>query len=50
MGSDAPGCTELWILDLESTRLLIAAERSASSLQKDLDDLRTIPDSIRIEP
>lgn len=49
MGSDAPGCTELWILAFESTRLLIAVERSAS-LQKDLDDLRTIPDSIRIEP
>ena len=41
---------EFWILDVEGTRLVIAAERSAGSPQKDLAELRAILDSIRIEP
>jgi hypothetical protein len=50
-GYTGPGYTEeFWILDVEGTRLMIAAERSAGSPQQDLDELRTILDSIRIEP
>lgn len=41
---------EFWILDVEGTRLMIAAERSAGSPQDDLAELRAILDSIRIEP
>jgi len=50
-GYTDPGYTEeFWILDVEGTRLMIAAERSAGSPKKDLDELRAILGSIRIEP
>jgi hypothetical protein len=50
-GYAAPGHTEeFWILDVEGTRLMIAAERSPGSPRKDLAELRAILDSIRIEP
>jgi len=41
---------EFWILDVEGTRLMIAAGRSADSPQQDLEELRAILDSIQIEP
>ncbi|HEX2280444.1 MAG TPA: hypothetical protein VHG52_01655 [Thermomicrobiales bacterium] len=41
---------EFWILDVEGTRLMIAAERSPGSPAADLAELRAILDSIRIEP
>ena len=50
-GYTAPGYTEeFWILDIEGTRLMIAAGRSAGSPQEDLAELSTVLDSIRIEP
>jgi hypothetical protein len=50
-GYSGQGFTEeLWILDVEGTRLVIAAERSAGSPGKDLAELSTILGSIRIEP
>lgn len=50
-GYTRPAFTEeFWILDVEGTRLMIAAERSADSPHEDLEDLRTILESIRIEP
>lgn len=50
-GYTGPGYTEeFWILDVEGTRLMIAAERSAGSPEDDLDELQAILDSIRIEP
>jgi hypothetical protein len=50
-GYTGPGYTEeFWILDVDGTRLMIAAERSAGSPQQDLEELITILDSIRIEP
>ena len=50
-GYTGPGYTEeFWILDVEGTRLMIAAERSPDSPPEDLDELRAILDSIRIEP
>ena len=46
-----PGHTEeFWILDVDGTRLMIAAERSPGSPPKDLDEQRAILDSIQIEP
>ncbi|MGZ5354104.1 MAG: hypothetical protein ACXWDS_04300 [Actinomycetota bacterium] len=49
-GYSGPGYTEeLWILDVEGTRLVIAAERSPGSPRKDLAELSAILDSIRIE-
>jgi hypothetical protein len=46
-----PGFTEeFWILDVDGTRLMIAAERSPSSPTEDVSELREILDSIRIEP
>jgi len=47
---DAGYTEEYWILNVEGTRLVIAAERSAGSPQKDLAELRAVLDSIRIEP
>jgi len=41
---------ELWILDVEGTRLVIAAERSPGSARKDIAEQRAILDSIRFEP
>jgi hypothetical protein len=41
---------ELWILDVEGTRLMIAAGRSAGSPPEALIEQRAILDSIRIEP
>ncbi len=41
---------EFWILDVEGTRLVIAAERSSGSPSRDLAELQAILDSIRIEP
>jgi hypothetical protein len=50
-GYTGPGFTEeFWILDVEGTRLMIAAERSPGSPPEDLDEQRAILDSIRIEP
>ncbi len=50
-GYTAPGYTEeFWILAVEGTRLMIAAERSAGSPQQDLAELGALLDSIRIEP
>jgi hypothetical protein len=37
------------ILDVEGTRLMIAAGRSAGSPEQDLEELLTILDSIQIE-
>jgi hypothetical protein len=50
-GYTGPGYREeFWILDVDGTRLMIAAERSPGSPSEDLDELRTILRSIRIEP
>lgn len=50
-GYTGPGYTEeFWILDVEGTRLMIAAERSLGSPSEDLEELRAILNSIRIEP
>lgn len=50
-GYTGPGYTEeFWILDVEGTRVMIAAERSADSPQQDLEELNTILESIRMEP
>jgi len=50
-GYTGPGYTEeFWILDVEGTRLMIAAERSAGSLEENVEELQAILDSIRIEP
>ncbi|HEX2032054.1 MAG TPA: hypothetical protein VHL78_11745 [Actinomycetota bacterium] len=50
-GYDGPGYSEeFWILDVEGTRLMIVAKRSAGSPPEDLADLETVLDSIRIEP
>jgi hypothetical protein len=48
--TDSGYTEEFWILNVEGTRLMIAAERSAGSPQDDLEELRAILDSIRIEP
>jgi hypothetical protein len=50
-GYTRPGYTEeFWILDIEGTRLMIAAERTPGSPAQDLAEQRGILDSIRIEP
>jgi hypothetical protein len=50
-GYTGPGFREeFWILDVEGTRLMIAAERSPGSPSEDLAELRAILDSIKIEP
>jgi hypothetical protein len=50
-GYTGPGYTEeFWILDVEGTRVMIAAERSAGSPEQNLEELNTILDSIRFEP
>jgi hypothetical protein len=50
-GYTGPGYTEeIWILDAEGTRLMIAAGRSPDSPAEDVEELRTILDSIQIEP
>lgn len=50
-GYTGPGYTEeFWILDVEGTRLMLAAGRSPGSPPADVEELRTILDSIRIEP
>ncbi len=50
-GYTGPGyAEEFWILDVEGSRLVIAAERSPVSPAKDIAEMRTILDSIRIEP
>jgi hypothetical protein len=50
-GYTGPGSREeFWILDVEGTRLMIAAGRSPGSPSKDLAERRAIRDSIRIEP
>jgi len=50
-GYTGPGYREeFWILDVDGTRLVIAAERSPGSPPEDLTELRAILDSIRIEP
>ena len=40
---------EFWILDVEGTRLMIASGRSPGSPAEDVEEMRTILDSIRIE-
>jgi hypothetical protein len=50
-GYTGPGYSEeFWILDVDGTRLMIAAETSADSPAKDIAERDTILDSIRIEP
>ena len=50
-GYTGPGYTEeFWILDVEGTRLMIAAGRSPGSPPEDLEEQRAILDSIQIEP
>jgi hypothetical protein len=50
-GYTRPGDTEeFWILDVEGTRLMIAAERTPDSPAYALAEQRAILDSIRIEP
>jgi hypothetical protein len=50
-GYTGPGYSEeFWILDVEGTRLMIAAERSAGSPSQDVAEQKAILDSIRIEP
>ena len=50
-GYNGPGHTEeFWILDVEGTRLVIAADRSPESPGEDLAEVQAILDSIRIEP
>jgi hypothetical protein len=50
-GYTGPGYREeFWILDVEGTRLMIVAHRSAGAPREDLPELRAILDSIRIEP
>ncbi len=50
-GYTGPGYREeLWILDVEGTRLMIQAGRSRGSPSEDLTERRAILDSIRIEP
>ena len=50
-GYTGPGYTEeFWILDIDGSRLMIAAERSPGSPPEDLGAQRAILDSIRIEP
>jgi hypothetical protein len=50
-GYTEPGYTEeFWILDVEGTRLMIAAERTPGSPPEYLAEQRAILDSIRIEP
>jgi hypothetical protein len=50
-GYTGPGYREeFWILDVEKTRLMIAAERSPGAPSRTLAELQAILDSIRIEP
>jgi hypothetical protein len=50
-GYTGPGYTEeFWILDVDGTRLMIAAEHSRGTPPGDLEELSRILDSIRIEP
>ena len=50
-GYEGPGYTEeFWILEVEGSRLVIAAARSPDSPSEDLAEQRAILDSIRIEP
>ncbi|HYG72958.1 MAG TPA: hypothetical protein VEC15_11845 [Actinomycetota bacterium] len=50
-GYTGPGYTEeFWILDVEGTRLMIAAGRSANAPAEALAELRDVLVSIRIEP
>jgi hypothetical protein len=50
-GYTGPGYREeFWILDVDGTRLMIAAGRSPRSSREDMAELRAILDSIRIEP
>jgi hypothetical protein len=50
-GYTGPGYREeFWILDVEGTRLVIAAERSPGLPSRDLAELRAILDSIQIDP
>jgi len=50
-GYTGPGyLEEFWLLDVDGTRVMIAAEQSAGAPVDDLEELRTILDSIRIEP
>jgi hypothetical protein len=50
-GYTGPGYTEeFWILDVEGTRLMIAAERSPGSPSEDLAEQQELLRSIRIEP
>jgi hypothetical protein len=41
---------EFWILDVDSTRLMIEANWSPASPREDVAEMRAILDSIQIEP
>ena len=50
-GYTGPGYTEeIWILDVDGTRLMIAAERSPGSPSEDLAEQAVVLASIRVEP
>jgi hypothetical protein len=50
-GYTGPGYVEeIWILDVEGTRLMITAGRSLDSPSEDIEEQRAILDSIRVEP
>jgi hypothetical protein len=50
-GYSGPGYREeFWILDVDGTRLMISAGRSAGSPAEDVAEMRAILDSIRTEP
>jgi hypothetical protein len=50
-GYTGPGYTEeFWILDVDGTRLMIAAERSPGSPPEDVEEMHAVLDSIRVEP
>ena len=50
-GYTGPGYTEeFWILDVQGTRLMIAAETSSGASETDVAERKAILDTIRIEP
>ena len=50
-GYTDPGYTEeFWILDVDGSRLMIAAERSPDSPSEDIAEMRAVLESIQIDP
>jgi len=50
-GYPGPGYTEeFWILDVEGSRLMIAAERSPDSPSEDIAEMGTVLESVQIDP